>query len=158
MRSILGTRHPTRPAEEAGATSTTGWLNKSLPSASPLFLYDVVEKWRALTSLPAVLAVWAARPAAATSKVVRDFQDALSFGIQQIPEISTEAAGELNLPVERIHRYLTENIDYTLDEENLRGLQRYYDLSAELGLIREAKPFQIVSFEQTPELASTRRT
>jgi chorismate dehydratase len=135
------------PAEYAG-----------LPSASPLFLYDVVEKWRALTSLPAVLAVWAARPAAATPEVVRDFQDSLSFGMQQIPEISTEAAGELHLPVERIHRYLTENIDYTLDEENLRGLQRYYDLSAELGLIREAKPFQIAGFEQTPELASTRGT
>jgi chorismate dehydratase len=135
------------PAEVAG-----------LPSATPLFLYDMVEKWRALTSLPAVLAVWAARPAAATPDVVRDFQDSLSFGMQQVPEISTEASGELNLPVEKIRRYLTENIDYTLDRENLRGLQRYYELSAELGLIKEAKPFQITSFEQTPELAAARRT
>lgn len=135
------------PAEFAG-----------LPSATPLFLYDMVEKWRALTGLPAVLAVWAAKPAAAIPEVVRDFQDSFTFGMQQVPEISAEASGELNLPVEKIRRYLTENIDYTLDEENLRGLRRYFELSAELDLISEAKPFQIARFEQSPELAAARRT
>src|SRR5208283_3623810 len=51
------------PAELAG-----------LSSSSPLFLYDMVEKWRALTSLPAVLAIWAARASIVTPEVVRDFQ------------------------------------------------------------------------------------
>jgi chorismate dehydratase len=135
------------PAEYAGLRST-----------SPLFFYDMVEKWRALTSLPAVLAVWAAKPAAATHEVVRDFQDSLFFGLQEIAGISAEASAELNLPVEKICRYLAENIDYTLDEENLRGLQRYYDLSAELGLIKEAKTIQIAGSEQTPEPAASHRT
>jgi chorismate dehydratase len=118
----------TFPAEIAG-----------LSSSSPLFVYDIVEKWRALTSFPAVLAAWAARASVATPKVVRDFQDSLAFGMQHIQEISAESSRELNLPAHKIARYLTENIDYTLGQENLRGLHRYFAFAAELGLIPELK-------------------
>ena len=135
------------PAEVAG-----------LRFSSPLFLYDVVEKWRSLTSLPAVLAVWAARPAVVTPAVICDFQSSLAFGMGHIPEISAEASRELNLTAEKIRRYLTENIDYTLDEENLRGLQRYFDLAAELGLTKKAKPLQIANLEGAPEFAAARRS
>lgn len=129
-----------------------------VPSPSPLFLYDIVEKWRAFTSLPAVLAVWAARPASITSEVIRDFQDSLTFGVQHLFEISAEASRELNLPAHKISRYLAENIDYSLDEENLRGLQRYFDLAAELGLIPQAKPLKIARRDVTPELAAGHRS
>jgi chorismate dehydratase len=135
------------PAELAG-----------LPVSSPLFLYDMVEKWRALTGFPAVLALWAARPAAVTAAVIRDFQDSLAFGMQHLADISAEASRELNLPADKIARYLGENIDYTLDGENLRGLQRYYDLAAELGLIPQARPLQIATFQAPVELAAARRT
>ncbi len=135
------------PAEIAG-----------LPPASSLFVYDIVEKWRSLTSLPAVLAVWAAKRAAVTPEVIHDFQHSLAFGMQHLQEISAEASRELNLPAEKLFRYLTENIDYTLDEENLRGLRRYYDLAAELGLIQEAKPMQIAGLEQSPEFTAVRRS
>jgi chorismate dehydratase len=128
-----------------------------LPRRSSLFLYDVVEKWRSLTSLPAVLALWAARPAAVNSEVIRDFQQSLAFGMQHLPEICAESSRDLNLPAEKLLRYLTENIDYTLDEENLRGLQRYYDLAAELGLIPEARPVQVANSEPSAELAAARR-
>ncbi len=110
-----------------------------LPASSPLFIYDMVEKWRTFTSFPAVLAVWAARPAVVTPEVVRDFQESLAFGMQHLDEISREASRELNLPAEKLRRYLSENIDYTLDAENLRGLQRYFFFAAELGLIPELK-------------------
>jgi len=129
-----------------------------LPSFSPLLLYDIVEKWRALTSLPAVLAVWAARHAAVTPEVIRDFQDSLAFGMTHLQEISAEASRELNLSAEKISRYLTENIDYTMDAENRLGLQRFYDLATELGLIKDPRALQIASFEPSPELAATRRT
>jgi chorismate dehydratase len=130
----------------------------NLSAPSQLYLYDIVEKWRAFTGLPAVLALWATRPSAVTAEVIRDFQDSLVFGMNQIAEISAEASRELNLPADKISRYLTENIDYTLDDENLRGLQRYFDLAAELGLIKQAKPVQIASFETSRELAAARRS
>ncbi len=106
-----------------------------LPGAGSLFIYDIVENWRAFTSLPAVLAVWAARREAVTSELVQDFQDSLAFGLQHLDAIASEAAAEMQLPAAELRRYLAENIDYHLDEENLRGLARYYDLAAELGLI-----------------------
>ena len=109
------------------------------PEGSALFVYDVVEQWQALTRLPAVLAVWAARPDAATPEVVQDFQQSLGFGLEHLDEISREAAQGLGLPVGKLRRYLEENIDYTLDAENLRGLGKYFSYAAELGIIPEVR-------------------
>ncbi len=126
------------PALRLALESTPAQL-AAKPPAAPLFFYDMVEKWRTFTSFPAVLAVWAARPAAVTTEVVRDFQDSLAFGMQHIEEIAEEASRELNLPADKLLRYLTKNIDYSLDAENLRGLHRYFFFAAELGLIPELK-------------------
>ena len=41
----------------------------------------------------------------------------------------------MGLPAEDLRRYLAENIDYGLDEENLRGLGLFFKLAAEFGLI-----------------------
>ena len=109
------------------------------PQGSALFVYDVVEQWQALTRLPAVLAVWAARPDAATPEVVQDFQQSLGFGLEHLDEISREAARDLGLPVGKLRRYLEENIDYTLDAENLRGLGKYFSYAAELRIIPEVR-------------------
>lgn len=108
------------------------------PDIPALYLYDMVEEWRALTRLPAVLAVWAARPQVATPEVVRDFQESLAFGLCQLDEIAAEASQEMGLPTADLRRYLAENIDYGLDEENLQGLRLYFNLAAELGLITSA--------------------
>jgi len=110
-----------------------------LSGHGPIYIYDIVEKWRALTSLPAVLAVWAARRSAVTLELVQDFQNSLAFGLEHVDAIASEAAAEMGLPVGDLRRYLLENIDYHLDEENLRGLTRYYELAAELGLIPEVR-------------------
>jgi chorismate dehydratase len=125
-----------------------------LPDSAPLLVYDIVEKWRSLTGCPAVLAIWAARRDVVTSEVVRDFHQSLAFGMRQLGEISEEASRELQLPAEKLRRYLSENIDYTLDDENARGLRRYYDFAAELGLIAAPKQLEIAGQERTPELAA----
>jgi chorismate dehydratase len=106
-----------------------------LPKDASVFVYDVVEQWHALTRLPAVLAVWAARREAATPEVIQDFQQSLAFGLEHLDEISGEAAAALGLPAEKLRRYLGENIDYTLDADNIRGLGKYFGYAAELGFI-----------------------
>ncbi|HUL33729.1 MAG TPA: menaquinone biosynthesis protein [Candidatus Eisenbacteria bacterium] len=108
-----------------------------LPGAGPLYIYDVVEKWRAMTRLPAVLAVWAARQGVVTPELVQDFQDSLAFGLEHLDAIAAEAAAQMNLPAPELRRYLAENIHYHLDEENLQGLTRYYSLAAVMGLLPE---------------------
>jgi chorismate dehydratase len=108
-----------------------------------LHIYDVVEQWRRMTALPAVLAVWAGRRKAATPEVVADFQASRHYGMRHLSEISTQAAAELNLPANKLQRYLTENINFSLDEENQRGLAAYFAQAAELNLIPRVKPIEI---------------
>ena len=121
-----------------------------LSAKGPVYIYDIVEKWRAMTSLPAVLAVWAARREAVTQQLVQDFQDSLAFGLQHVDAIASEAAVEMTLPAADLRDYLLENIDYHLDEENLRGLTRYYEFAAELGLIPAAKTVEMASEPDSP--------
>ena len=134
------------PAEVAG-----------LPFSAPLYIYDVVEEWRSLTDFPAVLAFWAARRDAITAEVIQDFQGSLAFGMRHLKEISAESSLELGLPAGKLERYLAENIDYTLDQENLEGLRRYFGLAAELGLVGNAKQVEMASPAKAPELAGVRR-
>jgi chorismate dehydratase len=118
-----------------------------LSGDTSVYIYDIVEKWRALTNLPAVLAIWAVRREAGSPQLVQDFQDSLAFGLQHVDAIASEAAAEMNLPAADLRRYLIENIDYRLDEENLQGLTHYYFLAASLGLI----PEKIRSVEIAPQ-------
>jgi chorismate dehydratase len=121
-----------------------------IPGIETLLVYDVVEEWRALTKLPAVLAVWAARAEIANAEVVEDFQSSRDLGLRHLKEISEQAAKELKLPAEDLKRYLAENIDFTLDEENLRGLTAYFGFAAQLGLIPGMKTIGIAAARNTP--------
>jgi chorismate dehydratase len=107
-----------------------------------LHVYDVVQEWRRLTGLPAVLAVWAGRRESITPDVVADFAASKEYGAANLAEISATAGVEQDLPSADLLNYLQENIDFTLDSENLAGLELYYCLAAKLGLIPRAKAIE----------------
>lgn len=106
-----------------------------VPGAKILHVYDVVEEWHKITGLPAVLAVWAGRPEVVSDEVIEDFQSSRDLGLKNVKEISERAAKDLRLPARELERYLTENIDFSLDEVNLNGLSTYFIQAAVLGLI-----------------------
>lgn len=108
-------------------------------SAEIFHVYDVVGEWRKFSSLPAVMAVWAARPEVLTPEVLADFAASRDFGLTQIAAISLEAAHELELPQQALESYLRHNIDFSLGEENRRGLERYFHEAAKLGLTAKDK-------------------
>src|ERR1700722_4385534 len=105
-----------------------------------LYVYDIVEQWRAMTGLSAVLAVWAARPAVATPEVVADFPPSRAFALPPFPELCDAASAELRLPAPALHSYLTDNIDFTLDPENVAALTRFFIEASALNLTHAAKP------------------
>ena len=107
-----------------------------------IYLYDVVQEWRRLTGLPAVLAIWAGRREVVTPEIDADFAASKAYGMANISRISAVAAGEQGLPAAEFVNYLRENIDFTLDQENLAGLELYYCLAAKLGLIPQAKTIE----------------
>jgi hypothetical protein len=93
-----------------------------------------------MTGLSAVLAVWAARPAVATPEVVADFHASRAFGLLHLHELCDAASAELRLPAPALHSYLTDNIDFTLDPENIAALTRFFVEASALDLTPPAKP------------------
>ncbi len=113
-----------------------------IPGAGILHVYDVVGEWRKFSGLPAVMAVWAARPEVVTPEVLADFAASRNFGLTQIAAICLEASRELELPQQALEAYLRQNIDFSLGEENRRGLERYFHAAANLGLIPREKKIE----------------
>jgi len=113
-----------------------------VPGFETLFVYDVIHQWREMTGKPAVLAIWAGRRDAVTPEVIADFTASKQFGLERVREISEAASIKLDLPPRALERYLTENIHFDLDEENLAGLQLYFEKAAAAGLIPRNKPLE----------------
>ncbi len=107
-----------------------------------LYVYDVASEWKKLTGLPCVLALWVGHKLAIRPEVVADFLASKDYGISRIGEIAADASGSLKLPAAALGRYLRENIDFSLDEENLRGLDLYFQKCASLNLIPRTRPLE----------------
>ena len=111
-----------------------------VPGFETLFVYDVAYQWREMTGKPCVLAIWVGRKEAITPDVVADFQASKQYGMHRVREIAEAASIKLDLPIGALERYLTENVRFNLDDENLAGLRLYFDKAAQLGLIPRNKP------------------
>jgi len=116
-----------------------------VPGFETLFIYDVTHQWREMTNRPAVLAIWAGNDRVVDDEVAADFLASKKFGIERIREISEAAAIKLDMPPRALERYLTENIHFDLDEDNLAGLRLFFEKAAANGLIPRAKPLEFVS-------------
>jgi chorismate dehydratase len=140
LRIAVGIEKDSRPGAQGQTVRQAA--NLGMTSSEFLYFYDVVGEWRSLTGLPAVLAVWAARRDIATPEVTADFLASRDFGLSRITEICFDAARDLELPQPTLESYLRHNIDYSLDEENRRGLELYFTYAAKYGLIPQAKPLE----------------
>jgi len=148
LRLAIAAEQHVTPGKD-GALVCTG-AQVGLPQFAKLFLYDVVHEWWQLTERPAVLAVWAARPEIATPEVAADFTASLAYGLAHLPEICAEASRELQLPEKELSLYLRTNIDYSLDAENLKGLNEYFAHAARLALIPRINALAILSSPSIP--------
>ena len=63
-------------------------------------------------------------------------------------EIAKAWAPRLDLEAQRICEYLTSNIDYSLDEENLQGLKLFYRYAAECNVLPPAPELRFVEEPQ----------
>ncbi len=118
-----------------------------VPGHETLFVYDVAYQWGEMTGRPCVLALWVGRRGAITSEVVADFAASKQYGLERIDEIAEAASIKLEMPPTALERYLRDNIDYSLDEENRVGLELYYRKCAAAGLIPRVKPLEFAASE-----------
>ena len=109
-----------------------------------LYVYDLAEEWLKHTALPFVFAFWATR-SDATAWFSGGGDEAINFlnakieGQAHANDLANLYFERLGLTRDSLFSYLTEAICYDLDEESLRGLELYYQLAAELGLIEEPR-------------------
>ncbi|HOZ88204.1 MAG TPA: menaquinone biosynthesis protein [Bacteroidia bacterium] len=86
--------------------------------------YDLAEEWKKYTGLPFVFAAWVS-----TEKLPLDFVKAfnavLKYGIEHMAEAVNDAEAPKNLNKEKTLAYLTDRIDYRLDGDKRKALDRF---------------------------------
>ncbi len=118
------------------------------------YVYDLAEEWRRWTYLPFVFAFWAVRQAALADlnsavDVAQVFQQSRDHGLQHVSEIAQDWSGRLDLKAQTIHEYLTSNIDYSLDSENVQGLKLFYRYAAECNVLPPAPELRFVGRQRS---------
>jgi chorismate dehydratase len=118
--------------------------------------YDLAEEWIRRTGKPFVFAFWAVRQAAledapAALDLARIFQESRDHGLQadSLQLIARRWAPRIGLSEAEVKTYLTENIDYDLDEACLDGLRLFYRYAEESGALPAAPPLRFVDVAKT---------
>ncbi|MDA2933742.1 menaquinone biosynthesis protein [Acidobacteria bacterium AH-259-D05] len=111
-------------------------------SRRALHVYDLAGEWNRFTGLPFVFAFWAVRADADLREQQEIFYLSRDQGLKEVNLIAAAYSKKLGVPAEEIRKYILENLNYSLDEANLRGLQTFFDAAAELGLISPPRPVQ----------------
>lgn len=119
-----------------------------------LEIYDLAVEWRAMTGLPFVFAVWAMRESlngdGDVDEIIRDFQAAKDKGIEHLQSIAEEYSRSLHLSQPDLLSYLSDNVNYDLDRQNLQGLELYYRFAHKHGLISQVRPVMFAGGKELP--------
>jgi chorismate dehydratase len=121
-------------------------LQAQIPSG---YIYDLAEEWRRWTYMPFVFAFWAVRKAALANlspdvNLAHVFQQSRDNGLRHVSQIAEAWAGRVQLKADVIHEYLTQNIDYSLDDENLQGLKLFYRYAVECKVLPPAPELRFI--------------
>ncbi|MCS6884846.1 MAG: menaquinone biosynthesis protein [Acidobacteriota bacterium] len=112
-----------------------------------LYVYDLATEWHKFTALPFVFAFWA---------VGRHVEARLSYdiaskciaskeeGLLAREAIVREYSEKLGLDSDSLKKYITENIDYDLDEDKIEGLGHFYHLACKVGIISSIPKLQML--------------
>jgi chorismate dehydratase len=96
-----------------------------LASGEGLNVLDLGRAWRRLTGLPFVYAVWLGKPENMTPQLTDALATAKAWGLTQIDAIAAEEAVRIGTTVRQCRHYLTEIMDYNLDEEHQQALETF---------------------------------
>ncbi|MFC5864217.1 menaquinone biosynthetic enzyme MqnA/MqnD family protein [Acidicapsa dinghuensis] len=120
--------------------------NREERTGESLIYHDVAEEWITHTGSTWVAAVWAireesiARSGRTIEDIASDFTASRDRGLANIETLVKEWSARLPLPAATIRTYLTENIYYYLDENCQKGIQRFFDLAVETGVLPSYEP------------------
>ena len=125
--------------------------NAALGVSSPsLHVYDLAREWNHFTGLPFVFAFWAVREGVHLQELVKLFPLSRQEGLREIESIARLYSQKLGLSTSEIRHYLSQNLDYSLDQSNLRGLETFFEIAERLGITSSSKSIEFYNQPKTP--------
>ncbi len=101
------------------------------------FAYDLAEEWEQWQNLPFVFAFWAGWKETITGDLVVSLLTTRNVGIRNIDKIAEQwAVNNRETPGFYSH-YLSENLNYFLDDRKQDAIKLFYKLAQEQGIIEE---------------------
>lgn len=126
--------------------------DKVVTGAPPAAVYthqlDLGEAWHALTGLPFVYAAWMARASlvesepAALAMVASLLDRQRRHNATRLEAIASSYADRHGWPVDTAVRYLCDYLSYGLSDRHLAGLERFYELAGECGVVEGVQPIR----------------
>ena len=105
---------------------------------------DLAAEWRAFSGHPFVFAFWAVREASRRRRGRGAPAALLRGGPRGFPRLVREEAADSGLSEAVVEDYLRHALHYELDAGDLEGLELFYRLAAEEGLIPRARPLEFL--------------
>jgi chorismate dehydratase len=120
--------------------------------------YDLAEEWTRRTGKPFVFAFWAVRKAALAGRrldLARIFQTSRDHGLlpENVDKLAREWAPRVGISEDDVKSYLTESINYSLDEAQLEGMQLFFQYAMETDVIPAVRPVEFVDESRGTALA-----
>lgn len=95
------------------------------------FRIDLAEEWNKFTGLPFAFACWTANRRF-NKKFLKDFNDALGAGVKNIPAVIRKYGNTGTIRGEDLKIYLTENMNYDLNNDKKKAIKLFLDLMSKL--------------------------
>jgi chorismate dehydratase len=89
--------------------------------------FDLANEWKKFTGLPFVFAAWVS-VTEIEKQFIKDFNEVLSYGVDNISKAVSESYQGAILSAEEVTEYLTQRIDYRLDDKKMEGLEKFLSL------------------------------
>jgi chorismate dehydratase len=110
----------------------------TVPDGAYPFTLDLGYEWSRWTGLPFVFAFWSVAPGVEIPlHTVEAFAQAKELGRREIPAIADTESGRLDVDAVRCRYYLENVIRHDLGTSEWLGLERFYELALEQGLVPE---------------------
>ena len=105
----------------------------------PRKAFDLVARWKKLTQMPFVFAVWAARADhSKRTDLMHLFTDASMQGLSRLTAIANKRSADIGVPPLDILVYLTQNIKYRLGIIHLDAIEEFKRRCAKLPPLPDA--------------------
>jgi len=103
---------------------------------------DLGAEWRTFTGLPFVYACWTGRPGAVDAATVEALQSARALGETDADGVASRFFPHDPGKAAEGARYLRENIRFRLGERERAGLERFFTLAVDVGVVERMQPLR----------------